>query len=323
MSLRKTIREHYSRLPWWKKAPLRVARLGVLFSVFMVASQSAQIFPGALASLISGKTENRKLPQGVESIFVDTADGETLEAWRLDVVPKCGESGANFDPKPDSSGSEKHERSTASITECTHSRKTAIVFHGNGGDVQNFFVYQQYFQRIGVRSYGFDYRGFGNSSGWPSEEGLYRDADAIVEYVKSREQLTADDLVLVGISVGTGPAAYAAAKHGVGALVLFSPFRSLLQLVKEMTFVGFLHPFLLFEFPVEQYVAALERTCLVVVHGKVDTVIPFSHGEQVAAAYQGTRASAFLPSESAGHNDILFKTATALPPILAQCDIRD
>src|SRR5690606_31161327 len=129
-----------------------------------------------LIALFSGG-ERTSLPPGVESVFVKTPDEKQLEVWRLAVA---------------------------------ESRYVAIVFHGNAGDVENFFVFQQYLQTLGITSYGFDYRGFGKSSGWPSEEGLYIGSDTVIDYVLDKEGVDPDSLILVGVSIGSGPASYSA-----------------------------------------------------------------------------------------------------------------
>lgn len=277
-----------SPLPFWMKIPLRILFLLCVGILFLILTQSIQVFPGALRALGTPSTERppELLPEGVESIRITTQDEETLEAWRLEV--------------PSAS-------------------RVAVIFHGNGGDVANFFAYQKYFNSIGVSSYGFDYRGFGRSTGWPSERGLKFDADAVIAYVMKREGVSAEQLILVGISIGTGPAAYAAEKFRPDVLLLFSPFESLTRIVEQMPFLGYLSTFLFYEFPVAQRVSGLEQTCLIVAHGKRDNIIPFLHGKTVFESYRNPAKGSFLESPEASHNDILFKVANEIAPALARC----
>ncbi len=266
----------------------------LLIIIFFVVTQDFHIFPGAGFALFSSVDEqNNSLPSGVESIFVETADAERLEVWRYPAVDT-----------PDS------KTSTAMV---------AVVFHGNAADVRNFFPYQKYFHSIGVTSYGFDYRGFGKSSGWPSESGIYQDSDAVISYVLEREDIEADQLLILGNSIGTGPATYAAEKFKARGLVLLSPFESLKQLVKEMPLIGYLHPLLWYTLPVVDRVKRFAETCLIVAHGQKDTVIPFAHGVAVHAAYVGTGHSAFVDVEEASHNDILFKAYPRLTEEIRKC----
>lgn len=253
----------------------------------MICTQNIQIFPGAFISLLSSsKRLPSDLPDGVENIFIKTTDNEHIEIWKLEVPG---------------------------------SKKVALIFHGNGGDVANFFPYQKYFQSIGISSYGVDYRGYGKSSGWPSEKGLYIDGKSAMNYLLKHENSSEKDVIVVGISIGSGAAAHVAKHSSPGALVIFSPFTSLPDLVKTMPLFGILHPFTLYTFPVKDDVQSLENTCLIVTHGEKDTVIPHSHGKAVFSAYRGSSYNTFINSSEAGHNDILFKVYSKLTDAIENC----
>jgi len=226
-----------------------------------------------------------ELPAGVESIFVSTEDEKRIELWRL----------------PASSS------------------RVAVIFHGNAGDLANFFPYQQYFESIGITSYGFDYRGYGRSTGWPSESGLYLDERAVTNYVMQREKIKSDSLILVGVSIGAGVAAHAANEFKVGTLVLFSPFRSLPDAIRAVPLFGVLHPFSFYSFPVQREVAKLDANCFIVAHGQKDNVIPFAQGQTVYNAYRGKGNTTFLSSPQGSHNDLLFLLHQQLTKSLESC----
>lgn len=252
-------------------------------SVVLILSQPLQVFPG----VFSVSSQNGKpLPKGVESIFVKTADGKQLEVWRL--AP----------PSP---------------------RGVAVVFHGNAGNVENFFPYQQWAASNHLITYGFDYRGFGRSSGFPSEVGLYADTDAVYRYVIEREQVLPGTIVPVGISIGTGPAAYAAAKHSARTVVLFTPYTSLPDVARTLPVFGLLSSFLWYEFPVLSYLSSLKESCMVIAHGKLDEVIPFSHSVTLNEATKNTNRVSFVASDIAHHNDILFATHQEVSAGLQRC----
>jgi fermentation-respiration switch protein FrsA (DUF1100 family) len=249
------------------------------FALTVILTQDLQIFPGAASGLIEQVTRDpESIPGGVESLRVTTVDNQSLEVWRL--------------PVPDSS-------------------RVAVVFHGNAGDVANFLPYQRYFEELGVTSYGFDYRGYGTSTGWPSEDGLYRDAEAVIDDALRRESVSRDKLILTGISIGTGPAAYAAAKYQPKVALLITPFTTLPDVVGPIPFFGLFRPFTWHTFPVKQFIASLSDTCVVVAHGKADTVIPFDLGRQVYQAARH-RYAKFVTSPTAGHNDIFFQSVSEI-----------
>lgn len=226
------------------------------------------------------------LPDQVEGVFIHTEDGERLEVWKKTV---------------------------------RDSPAAVVIFHGNAGTVANYYHYQRLFNQAGLTSYGFDYRGYGKSSGWPSEEGLYKDADAVIEFVLKDEQIEVEQLIVVGISIGSGPASYAAEKFKTKVLILYAPFSSLKHAASEVPFFGLLSPFLFHDFPVENRVARLDDSCLIVVHGRQDTIIPFPQGEQVFSAYRGSGLKKFIQLPDAGHNDLLHPSGKPVVKAIADC----
>lgn len=71
------------------------------------------------------------------------------------------------------------------------------------------------------------YRGFGKSSGKPSQEGLFNDALAVYDYIVSTEKIAPQQIFLVGRSIGSSIAAFLASHREVGGLVLITPFDSI------------------------------------------------------------------------------------------------
>lgn len=282
MKFVRTLNRKYLSLPFWVRVPIVVT----FFICFLISIQNPLIFPGAVTSLLNANDRTAEsLPVNVSSSFITTPDREKLELWKL--------SSSNNKP-------------------------IAVIFHGNGGDVENFFPYQKYFSSIGITSYGVDYRGYGKSTGWPSERGLEIDADAILTHLMAEEQVEAKDLIIVGVSVGSGPASYAAKKYAPACLILFSPFISLPDAIQSRPFIGALHHFSFYQFPVAENVSRLTNTCLIVLHGNKDNVIPFEQGRTV---YENAKVpfSKFLTSQEASHNDILYKAHNQLTPLITEC----
>lgn len=266
---------------------LRVLLSTAFVLLVIVGTQDLQIFPGAF--LTTGPRRNQPsdlLPVGVESIKVTTDDGEELEAWRL--------------PIP-------------------NAQLVAVIFHGNAGDVANFFVYQKFFAAMGISSYGFDYRGYGLSSGWPSESGFYSDARAMLDYIKRREGITPERLIIVGVSIGSGPASYGATLTHPRILLLFSPFVSLPRAIEASSPFGFLSPLSFYTFPVAQNVQKLADTCLIVAHGATDKIIPIEQGREVVKNHPRADKRMLLEVESAGHNDVLPRDHLKISEAIGKC----
>jgi hypothetical protein len=128
-----------------------------------------------------------------------------------------------------------------------------------------------------------DYRGYGKSTGRPSERGLYRDADAALAYLLEERNLPRERIVLFGRSLGGAVAANLAAREPVGALILESVFTSIPDIGAE------LYPFLPVRLLVRyeyDIVKALEsvRVPVLVVHSPDDEIIPYAHGRAVYEA---------------------------------------
>ncbi|MFN4095300.1 MAG: alpha/beta hydrolase [Sphingomonas sp.] len=159
---------------------------------------------------------------------------------------------------------------------------TIIFFHGNGDSLHGAGAATI---RLGEQGYGLllvEYRGYGGNPGEPSESGLYRDGRAAMAWLAARK-IGRDDIVLVGNSLGSGTAVQMASEGRVAALILISGFTSLSEVVTHH--YPWMPARLLLRDRYENR-AKLSRisTSTLVIHGSADTLIPFSHGERLAAA---------------------------------------
>jgi len=152
--------------------------------------------------------------------------------------------------------------------------------------------------RRGYAIHAFDYRGYGESTGRPSEQGLYRDVDAALGW--AWEGAGQAPLVYWGRSLGTTMAAYAASKRAPAGLILESGFvdaRSLLRASPPMALLSLLASY---RFPTARWLDEV-RVPVLVMHGDRDRVIPFANGqalfERIAAPKQ------FVTIRGADHND--------------------
>lgn len=107
----------------------------------------------------------------------------------------------------------------------------------------------------------------------PTEEKIYRDARLVLDFVTSQTHLSLDDIVVLGRSLGSGPATYLASNLKVAGLVLMSPYTS----IRNVAFskVGFLSYLLSDQFNNLEKIRNV--TCpTFIVHGQKDTLIPVS-----------------------------------------------
>ncbi len=265
---------------------LRLVGALLVVCLCLILTQELQIFPSIVNGLMTKKgVRHESLPPGVTSHFVKTEDGKVIESLRM-------------------------------AAKGTDLGRVAVFFHGNAGTVDNFLFIQEWLSGQGITSYGFDYRGYGRSSGWPSEHGIYADGDAVINFALEKEGKSAKELILVGLSIGSGPSAVLAKRYNPELLILLSPYTDLRSLTKRLPVFGFLAPFLWYTFPTKDSVSALTRTSLIVAHGKKDEVIPFDLGEEVFNAYRGAGEKIFIQHDTSDHNGIFWLTEVQLSKAL-------
>jgi fermentation-respiration switch protein FrsA (DUF1100 family) len=201
-----------------------------------------------------------------EAAELRTADGETLHAWWV--------------PARDARG-------------------TVLFLHGNAGNISHRLDYLLMFNRLGYSSFIVDYRGYGRSSGTPSEEGTYRDAEAAWDYMRQTRSVAPQDLVIAGESLGGGIASWLAAKVGPRALLLFSTFTSVNDLGAEIYW--FLPVRLISRIGYDN-VGNLARITapLFVAHSRDDEIVPYAHGRKV---FEAAREPKEFLEMRGGHNE--------------------
>lgn len=182
-----------------------------------------------------------------EEIVLDTADGERVIAWS---VPPRGD-------KP-----------------------VVVYFHGNGGALQHRVPRFVPLVGDGTGLVALSYRGYGGSSGHPSEQGLIVDGAAAYDFAAARWPNA--PLVLWGESLGTGVAVALAAQRKVSALVLEAPFTS----TAAIAFASY--PFLPVRWLMKDQFRSDERidkvrAPILILHGRRDRVVPIAYGERLFA----------------------------------------
>jgi fermentation-respiration switch protein FrsA (DUF1100 family) len=158
--------------------PLGIAYGAVLVLVFVFQSQLV-FFPGTGREVV---VTPQSYGLGFETVEIRTTDGETLQAWW---VPAEG------------------------------ARGTVLFFHGNAGNISHRLDYLRMFNRLRYSTLIVDYRGYGKSTGTPSEEGTYRDAEAAWDYLRHARLAQPRDVVIAGESLGAAVATRLAAEKSL------------------------------------------------------------------------------------------------------------
>lgn len=178
-------------------------------------------------------------------------------------------------------------------------RGVLLFFHGNAGNISHRLDSLKIFNDLGLTTLIFDYRGYGRSTGVPSEDGSYRDAEAAWRYLIKNRGITAQSIVLFGRSLGAAIAVQLATRHAPRALILESAFTSIPDLAAEV------YPFLparrlaRFRYHTEKLLQSVVCPVLIV-HSRDDEIIPFAHGRRLYAAALEPKQMLELRG---GHND--------------------
>ena len=201
-----------------------------------------------------------------EEIALATEDAERLHAWWVPARPARG---------------------------------TALLFHGNAGNISHRIDYARMFHGLGYSTLLVDYRGYGKSTGTPSELGTYRDALAARRWLVEERGVSDADIVVFGESLGGAVGCWLAQRHRPRALVLASTFTSVPDLGAEV--YRFLPVRLIsrYEYDTRACVQKVDAPVLVL-HSPRDDIIPYDHGRRLFEAAREPKA--FLEIDG-GHND--------------------
>lgn len=177
---------------------------------------------------------------------------------------------------------------------------TLVLFHGNAGHIGHRANKFAPFLREGRGVLLVEYRGYGPNPGYPTEQGLYADADAAMSFV-SRRGIEPRRIVLYGESLGTGVAVETAVRHSVGALVLEAPFTSIPDMAQlRLPFVP-ARWLAKDRFDSASKIGGL-RVPVMVIHGGRDGTIPIRVGRRLFDLISAEKEFVHLPA--AGHNDL-------------------
>ncbi len=172
-----------------------------------------------------------------------------------------------------------------------------IYFGGNAEDVAgNIPEFRNIFPRHDV--YLVNYRGYGGSTGSPSEAGLYKDALAVFDEIRSRHA----EISVIGRSLGSGIATYLATARDIDRLILVTPFDSIENVAKKALPILPVSLLLKDKFDSVGRVADIDAPVLIVI-AENDEVISRQHSDALARAFPDSQVTVEVIPDT-GHNTI-------------------
>ena len=185
-----------------------------------------------------------------EDVSITTRDGEKLHGWYVPAI---------------------------------RGRGVVLFFHGNAGNISHRLDSIEIFHQLGLDTLIIDYRGYGQSSGKPTEQGTYLDAEAAWSYLVDERGIAANRIIIFGRSLGGAIGAWLGTQQTAAAVIIESSFTSGVDMARR------LYPFLparlitRLHYPAAEYASRLQCPVLVV-HSRDDEIIPFEMGQSIYAA---------------------------------------
>jgi fermentation-respiration switch protein FrsA (DUF1100 family) len=201
-----------------------------------------------------------------EAIVLDTPDGERLVAWH---VRPAGD------------------------------HPVVLYFHGNGGTLALRAGRFRKLTQDGTGLLAIDYRGYGGSSGQPTQAGLMIDGRTAYEVAAAR--YPPDRIAVWGESLGTAVAVALAAERTVGRIVLEAPFTSAADVAARHYPWVPVRALMKDQFRSDALIGAIKAP-LLVLHGTDDDVVPIAFGERLFAL--APEHKRFVRLAGGGHNDL-------------------
>jgi fermentation-respiration switch protein FrsA (DUF1100 family) len=224
-------------------------------------------FPGRQRSLLSPPPQ---LGLPVQRVEIKTEDDVTLVSW---VIPADTDSAGLW----------------------------LLICHGNAGNLSEFDrpIHYAGLRRLGLSLLAFDYRGYGESEGVPSEMGLYRDALAAYRFLREKQGVPAERIVAFGHSLGSAVAVDLASKVPVAGLILDGALTSVIDRGQEI------YPYIPVRWIAGSRFNSMEkiqevRAPKLFLHAAGDDVVPLSHGRRLFQTAPGPKTFVELRG---GHGD--------------------
>lgn len=184
-----------------------------------------------------------------------------------------------------------------------------VIFHNNRQTIGDALDLARALQARGHGAMLVEYRGYGVSAddGATTEEGIYDDAEAALDHLRSAG-VPAARIVLFGTSLGSGVAAEMARRGRGGALVLVAPYTSIPDLVRDSV------PLAPADLIVEDRFDTLSKSPEIhvptlIIHGDADEIVPFWMGQRLSSSIAGAR---LLRVPGGHHYDLFTRDGTRL-----------
>lgn len=206
-----------------------------------------------------------------EEVSIKTSDGLSLAAWYRDVESK------NY---------------------------TIIYLHGNASNLGWKAYLYKLLSNLEFGVLALEYRGYFGNPGSPSEEGLYEDARSAINFLVNEKNISSENIILIGRSLGTGVAIKMATEFDLHSLILFSPYDSIAE-VAQLHYWYLPAKYMIKDRFDALSIAHKVEEQVFIFHGNDDDIIPITNGRNLYEAIKSQKE--FIELQGKGHNDIDLK----------------
>ncbi len=191
----------------------------------------------------------------------------------------------------------------------SNAKYTILYAHGNASDLGMIKPRLEQLKDIGFSVFAYDYRSYGTSEGKPSEKKAYKDIDTAYNYLTQELKIPPQQIIPFGRSVGGGSAIDLAARKPVAGLIAESTFTSIFKVKVPIKILPF------DKFPNLEKIKQVKCPVLIM-HGKLDEVVPFYHSEQLFEQAASPKLSLWI--EDAKHNNFPYAAGENYTKILKE-----
>ncbi len=194
-------------------------------------------------------------------------------------------------------------------------RGTVLHVHGNAANITAHYEFVHWLPAAGYNVLTFDYRGYGNSGGHITRQGALADASAALDYLRARLDVDARRIVVFGQSIGGAVATVLAAerKTQIAALAIDSTFTAYREIAKYHVTHQAAFLILAWWLPLAipdgldpiSYIAEVSPVPLLVMHGKLDRIAPWTMGQRLYDAAKDSKE--IWLTEDTNHMEVWFE----------------
>ncbi|MHC4364833.1 MAG: alpha/beta hydrolase [Planctomycetota bacterium] len=180
-----------------------------------------------------------------------------------------------------------------------NSQMTVLFCHGNGGNMMHRLDSINILYNLGLNCLVFDYRGYGNSEGKPTEEGTYLDAKAAYKWLTEQKDIAPENIIIFGRSLGGSIAAQLASRVKPASLIIESAFTSYVDVGRKFYPYMPVRFFARFSYKTIDYIKDVHFPVMII-HSRNDDLIPFEFGLEL---YETANEPKEFVEIFGGHND--------------------